>query len=430
LTELETVITATTSDLETTITQIGEQARAAARQLMAAPREVKDRALNLMAEALEAGRPALEEANQRDLDAGKEAGLTAALLDRLELTDKRIDGMIAGLREIAELDDPVGQTLETIERPNGLRIDKVRSPIGVIAIIYESRPNVTADAAALCLKSGNAVILRGGREAKHSNAVIADAMASALEKAGLPSAAIQLIRQVDRDAVRILVQLRGLVDLVIPRGGEGLIESVTRLAHVPVIKHYKGVCHTYVDKAANPAMAVSICENAKCQRPGVCNAMETLIVHEAIAPSFLPTIAKQLIARGVELRGDDRARALVAEMKAASEADWDEEYLDLILSVRVVPSLDEAIAHIARYGSGHSDAIVSDDEAACARFTAEVDSAATYVNASTRFTDGAEFGMGAEIGISTDKLHARGPMGLPELTSYRFIVHGQGQIRS
>jgi glutamate-5-semialdehyde dehydrogenase len=244
------VITATTSDLETTITQIGEQARAAARQLMAAPREVKDRALNLMAEALEAGRPALEEANQRDLDAGKEAGLTAALLDRLELTDKRIDGMIAGLREIAELDDPVGQTLETIERPNGLRIDKVRSPIGVIAIIYESRPNVTADAAALCLKSGNAVILRGGREAKHSNAVIADAMASALEKAGLPSAAIQLIRQVDRDAVRILVQLRGLVDLVIPRGGEGLIESVTRLAHVPVIKHYKGVCHTYVDASA------------------------------------------------------------------------------------------------------------------------------------------------------------------------------------
>jgi glutamate-5-semialdehyde dehydrogenase len=330
---------------------------------------------------------------------------------------------------VAALKDPVGAKISKWVRPNGLEIIKVRVPIGVIAIIYESRPNVTADAAVLCIKTSNAVILRGGSEAIHSNLAIAQALQAGGQKKGLPEHSIQLVETTDRDAVRELVQMEGRVDLAIPRGGEGLIRSVAEQARVPVIKHYKGVCYIYVDEAANPEMALSIVENAKCQRPGVCNAAEHVVVHEKIAPAFLPRLAEKLQGRKVELRGDDPARAIVSSMKAATEEDWSTEYLDLILGVKVAPTAEAAIAHINRHGSHHSDAIVTENEALGRKFTQEVDSATVYVNASTRFTDGGEFGMGAEIGISTDKLHARGPMGLEELTTYKFVILGKGQIR-
>jgi len=382
-----------------------------------------------MADALDARRTEIAEANRLDVEAGQAAALSPAMLDRLTLTPARIEGMISGLREVAALKDPVGETISRWIRPNGLEIIKQRVPIGVIGIIYESRPNVTVDTAALCLKTSNAVILRGGKESVHSNAILADILIEAGLKKGMPADAIQLIRTADHEAVRELVQLDGLVDLVIPRGGEALIRAVTEHARVPVIKHYKGVCHTYVDESADVAMAVAIAINAKCQRPGVCNAMETLLVHNAIAPTFLPAFAKRATECGVILRGDSAAREIVPSMQVATEEDWSTEYLDLRLSVRVVGSVREAVAHINTYGSRHSDAIIAEAENAQKVFTQEVDSATVYVNASTRFTDGGEFGMGAEIGISTDKLHARGPMGLEELTTYKYVVQGKGQVR-
>ena len=408
---------------------IGDRAKTASQELALLTARKKNTILQAMADELEARRKALISANQKDLEEGRNAGLSAALLDRLLLNDARIDGMIKGLREVADLKDPIGTRISRWIRPNGLEIVKRRVPIGVIGIIYESRPNVTADTSALCIKTSNAVILRGGKEAIYSNAAIAEALEEGGRKKGLPEYAIQLIRTTDRQAVTELVQMVGRVDLIIPRGGEALIQAVAEQAWVPVIKHCKGVCHTYVDASADVEMALRIVENAKCQRPGVCNAMETLLVHEAIAPSFLPRVAEVLGKAGVELRGDAASRAIVPSMKAAEEADWYEEYLDLILAVRVVPSVKAAIDHINHYGSAHSDAIVSEDAAAQKAFTQEVDSATVYVNASTRFTDGGEFGMGAEIGISTDKLHARGPMGLEELTTYKYVIYGKGQVR-
>ncbi len=409
--------------------EMGDRAVRAARELAGLTTRKKNSILEAMAEEMDSRRAEIHEENEKDLAAGKEAGLSAALLDRLELTDARIDAMIKGLRDVAVLKDPVGTKITRWMRPNGLEIVKTRVPIGVIAIIYESRPNVTADATALCFKTSNAVILRGGREAIHSNRVIADILQAGGARKGLPDHSIQLVTTTDRDAVRELVQMVGRVDLAIPRGGEGLINAVSTMARVPVIKHYKGICHTYIDDSAELEMAVQVAENAKCQRPGVCNAMETLLVHADIASTFLPQFAQRMQARGVELRGDEATRQVLPDIAAATDADWEAEYLDLILAIRVVGHVDEAIDHINTYGSHHSDAIVSETEAHQKRFTQRVDSATVYVNASTRFTDGAEFGMGAEIGISTDKLHARGPMGLEELTTYKFVVAGDGQIR-
>jgi glutamate-5-semialdehyde dehydrogenase len=408
---------------------IGDRAKTASRELALLTAKRKKTILQSMAEELEAQRKAIAAANAKDLEDARNAGLSSALLDRLALTEARLNGMIKGLRDVADLKDPIGARISRWIRPNGLEIVKRRVPIGVIGIIYESRPNVTADTAALCVKTSNAVILRGGKEAAHSNAAIADALIEGGLRKEMPAYAVQLIRTTNRDAVRELVQMTGRVDLVIPRGGEALIRAVTEQAWVPVIKHYKGVCHTFVDAGANLDMALEIAHNAKCQRPGVCNAMETLLVHEAVAAEFLPRVSEDLGSAGVELRGDAAARAIVPGMKEAGEDDWYAEYLDLILAVRVVPSVKAAIEHINRYGSAHSDAIVSDDEAAQNAFVQEVDASAVYVNASTRFTDGGEFGMGAEIGISTDKLHARGPMGLEELTTYKYVVHGKGQVR-
>lgn len=408
---------------------MGDRAVGAARALAQLSARRKNSILEAMATELDARRAALKEANARDMEAARAAGLSGAMLDRLLLTDSRIDAMIKGIRDVVGLKDPVGQKISKWLRPNGLEILKVRVPIGVIAIIYESRPNVTADSSILCIKTGNAVILRGGKEALHSNQAIADALQSGGKKKGLPDNAIQVIGTTDREAIRELVQLEGRVDLAIPRGGEGLIRAVTEHARVPVIKHYKGVCYVYVHASADPAMALKVIENAKCQRPGVCNAAEHVLVDQSIAVSFLPELAKALRARNVELRGDEGARAIVADMKAATDTDWDTEYLDLIMGVKVVPGLQAAIDHINRHGSHHSDAILAADAMAQREFTEQVDSATVYVNASTRFTDGAEFGLGAEIGISTDKLHARGPMGLEELTTYKYVIRGTGQIR-
>jgi len=408
---------------------MGVKAVHASRELAKLSTKKKNAILEAMADEIGLQKEAIKAANAKDLATGREAGLSAALLDRLTLTDSRIDGMVKGLREVAALKDPVGKKLSTIQRPNGLQIKKVRVPIGVIAIIFESRPNVTADAASLCFKTANAVILRGGKEAMHSNAAIAKALCDGGKKKKMPADAIQLVETTDRDAVRELAQMVGKIDLIMPRGGEGLIKAVTEMAWVPVIKHYKGVCHTFVDAKADIDMALAIAENAKCQRPGVCNAMETLLVHKEIADAFLPKMIARFKELGVELRGDKAVQKFDGDVKAATEADWYEEYLDLILAIRVVDSVDAAIEHINTYGSQHSDAIVTADKEAEKAFLAQVDSSSVYVNASTRFTDGAEFGMGAEIGISTDKLHARGPMGLEELTTYKYIIEGTGQIR-
>lgn len=408
---------------------MADQAVRASRALARLTSRKKNSILEGMADELDQRRAAIKEANQKDMEAGRQAGLTQALLDRLLLNDARIDAMIKGIRDIIILKDPVGEKISRWTRPNGLEIVKVRVPIGVIAIIYESRPNVTCDSSVLCFKTSNAVIMRGGKEAIHSNAAIAEALQAGGAKKGMPEHAIQLVATTDRDAIRELVQMVGKIDLAIPRGGEGLINAVTEHARIPVIKHYKGVCHVYVDEAANLDMALEITDNAKCQRPGVCNALETLLVHEKIAAEFLPRMAERLGAKKVELRGDEASRAIVPTMNVATEADWYAEYLDLILAVRVVKSLDEAITHIDTYGSHHSDSIISENEVHQKAFSQQVDSAAVYVNASTRFTDGSEFGMGAEIGISTDKLHARGPMGLEELTTYKYVIHGTGQIR-
>ncbi|HHT9138757.1 MAG TPA: glutamate-5-semialdehyde dehydrogenase [Candidatus Wunengus sp. YC60] len=416
-------------NIENYINQIVKNAKAASRIIASANTATKNTALNYIAEGIISSTATLKAENEKDVTAAQKAGLSEAIIDRLRLTDSRIKGMADGVRQIIGLTDPVGQLISGHTRPNGLQIQKVRVPIGVIVIIYESRPNVTADAAALCLKAGNAVILRGGKESIHSNIAINKILTSALEKAGLDSRCIQLIEIIEREAIDYLLTADQYVDVVIPRGGEALIRAVVEKSTIPVIKHYKGVCHTYVDEFANLRMAEEICFNAKVQRPATCNAMETMLVHEKIAPIFLPEIAKKLEGAGVEIRGCKNTCKILSNIKSADDEDFYNEYLDLVLNIKVVNSLDDAVDHMAKYGSNHSDAIVTDNVANALRFTKEVDSAAVYVNASTRFTDGYEFGMGAEIGISTDKLHARGPMGLEELTSYKFVVFGNGQLR-
>jgi glutamate-5-semialdehyde dehydrogenase len=382
-----------------------------------------------MAAAIRAATPEMLAANALDLAAGAEKGLSAAMLDRLRLDAARIEAMAAGIEQVATLPDPVGQVMDSWQRPNGIRIEQVRVPIGTIGIIYESRPNVTADAAVLCFKTGNATILRGGSEAIHSNRAIAAALQAGGSTAGLPDHAIQLIPFTDRESVAALAQMDRWLDLIIPRGGKGLIETVVSLARMPVIKHYDGICHLYVDSAADIQMAVNLTVDSKTQKCGVCNALETLLVHREVAPAFLPQIAAALHAKRVELRGCPATRAVLTDILPATEEDWSTEYLDLILSIKVVDSLDAAIAHINRYGSHHTDTIVTADTAAAERFLREVDSACVFHNVSTRFADGGEFGFGAEIGISTDKLHARGPMGLRELTSYQYRVRGDGQAK-
>ena len=422
------------------MTQLARQAKVASRQLGKLSTAEKNACLLAMADAIEANRQSIQKANALDMEAGVAAGLSSAMLDRLKLDDTRIVGMAKGLREVAALPDPVGRLLDDRTRPNGLRLQKIATPIGVIVIIYESRPNVTADAASLCFKSGNATILRGGKEAIHSNRAIARVMIEAAGKAlaTFPEHAIQVVPTTDREAVKELLALTQYVDLCMPRGGESLIRAVTECSKVPVIKHYKGVCHVYVDADADLAMAEEIVFNAKCQRPGVCNAMETLLVNKTVAPQFLRAIFKRLEQKKVELRVDEAALAILQPIAAgansvvrpATEQDFLTEYNDYILNVRVVDDVCQAIDHINQYGSAHSDSIVTRNELRARQFLSEVDSAAVYWNASTRFTDGGEFGMGAEIGISTDKIGARGPMGLDELTSYKWIGLGNGQIRS
>jgi glutamate-5-semialdehyde dehydrogenase len=405
------------------------RAKAASRSLGHVSTGKKNAALLGIAEALGRREKEVLEANAKDLRAGRDKGLAEAMLDRLALDAKRIGAMASALREVAALRDPVGEIIGGWKRPNGLEIRKVRVPLGVVGIIYESRPNVTIDATALCLKSGNAVILRGGSEAIHSNICLAGIAAEATEAAGLPKGCVEILESTDRAAAQHLMGLREYLDVLIPRGGAGLIRSVVEHAKVPVIETGKGNCHLYVDAAADLTMAVNIAVNAKCSRPSVCNAIETLLVHQAVAQEFLPRVAEALVARGVELRGDEAACRLLAGVKAASEEDWGTEYLALILAIKVVDDIDEAIAHINRYSTNHSEAIVTRDLAAVQQFLEEVDSCSVFVNASTRFCDGGEFGLGMEIGISNQKLHARGPMGLQELTSYKYIVSGAGQVR-
>jgi glutamate-5-semialdehyde dehydrogenase len=408
---------------------LAEAAKGAARELARLPGERKNGAIRAMAEGLLAAQAGILQANAKDVEAARAEGHPSAFLDRLTLDAKRLAGMAAGLRQIADLPDPVGEITGMWRRPNGLLVGRMRVPLGVIGIIYESRPGVTADTAGLCLKSANAVILRGGREALGSNAAIARVLREAAAAAGVPGAWIGLVDDPDRARVKELLGLHDLVDLIIPRGGAELVRLVRETSQIPVIAHDKGLCHTYVDASADLAMAEAIAFNAKVERPGVCNAMETLLVHAEVAPRFLPKLAARLGAAGVELRGCPATRRLVPEAVPASEADWDTEYLDLVLSVAVVASLDEALAHIARHGSGLAEAIVTQDHGRAMRFLREVDAGAVFVNASTRFTDGGEFGLGAEMGISTQKLHARGPMGLAELTCQKFIVFGDGQVR-
>ena len=415
-------------EIRESLEQMGSMAKAAARKLAVAAPEDKNRWLTAMADAVDADAELIMRANQTDMENAKAAGLSPAMLDRLRLDEKRIKGISDGLRHVVTLPDPVGRRLDSIRRPNGLDIEKVSVPIGVIAIIYEARPNVTVDATGLCLKAGNAVILRGGSEAIHSNLALAKSISDAGVKAGMPEGTIQMIPWTGHDAVSLMLKMNQYIDLVIPRGGERLIRAVVEQATMPVIKHYKGVCHIFVDADCDLDRACDIIENAKCQRPGVCNALETLLIHKDILNRFAPMLAKRLA--NVEFHADNAFRALVPQALPATEDDWYREYLDLKLAVRTVGSLDEAIAHINQYGSGHSDCILTTDDAHAEQFLNEVDSATVYANASTRFTDGGEFGFGAEIGISTDKLHARGPMGLVELTSYKYKVRGSGQIRA
>ncbi len=417
------------TEIETLVTDIARKAREASRKLAALSTEIKNRVLLETARRLREERTYLQTENEKDLAYAREKGLSAALIDRLTLSDKVIEGMARGLEEVAALPDPVGEVVKMWRRPNGLWVGRMRIPLGVIAMIYESRPNVTIDAAGLCFKSGNAVILRGGSEAINSNLALARIFQEALRSAGAPEEAVQVIPTTDRAAVNVLLTLDEYIDLIIPRGGEGLIRFVTENSRIPVLKHFKGVCHVYVDKHADLEMARRIAVNAKVQRPGVCNAMETLLVHREVAERFLPAVAEDFKAHGVELRGCPETRRLIPWAKEATEEDWDAEYLDLILAVRVVPSMDEALDHIARYGSNHTETIVTEDYQRAMRFLREVDASVVMVNASTRFNDGGELGLGAEIGISTTKLHAYGPMALEELTAMKFIVFGEGQIR-
>jgi glutamate-5-semialdehyde dehydrogenase len=414
--------------LRESIHQMGRQARTAAYCLAQLGADDKNRILRAMAAELRHRSAKVIEANHLDVSAAREKGVSGALLDRLKLDGPRVEAIAAAIEQVALLPDPVGQQMDLWERPNGIRIEQVRVPIGTIGIIYESRPNVTADAAVLCFKTGNATILRGGSEAIHSNRAIAEAIQEGGESTGLPPHAIQLVPFTDRESVGILAEMDQWLDLIIPRGGKGLIETVVSLARMPVIKHYDGVCHLYVDSQADLEMAVRLTVDAKTHKPGVCNALETLLVHEAIASEFLAKVADALIAKGVELRGCPRTASWIPVI-LATEEDWDTEYLDLILSIKVVASREEAVAHINLHGSHHSDCIVTDDSGAAERFLREVDSACAFHNVSTRFADGGEFGFGAEIGISTDKLHARGPMGLRELTSYQYRIRGEGQTR-
>lgn len=417
------------SQLQEVLLEQGRRARIAARFLATASTNLKNEALLAMADALEERSEDIVAANRTDLDQGRQQGLSSALLERLMLNEGRIHDMAEGLREIAALPDPVGEVLGMTRRPNGLEVGKIRTPLGVVGIIYESRPNVTADAAGLCLKAGNAILLRGGEEALNSNRVIARVISAAATRAGIPEGAIQLVDSDDREAVVFMMKMNGYLDVLIPRGGKGLKNAVMENATVPYIMTGMGNCHVYIDQYANLDKAAPIVFNAKVQRPSVCNAAETLLVHQQVAQNFLPAMIEKLVEAGVEIRGCERTRAIVNNIKAASAEDWATEFLDLILAVKVVDNLEEAIEHINQYGTGHSEAIVSENYTQVRHFMAAVDAAAVYANASTRFTDGNVFGFGAEMGISTQKLHARGPMGLQELTTTKFIIYGDGQIR-
>lgn len=421
--------------LEEQINDMGRKARQAARRLAILSQDQKNAILRAMADELVRRAPQIVEENAKDIAHAEKNGLSAAMIDRLRLNESRVAGIADGIRQVAGLPDPVGERIREWSRPNGLEISKVRTPIGVIGIIYESRPNVTSDAAVLCIKTGNAVILRGGSEAIHSNLAIAAALQAGGASAGLPADAVQLVPTTDRDAVRLLARMDKYVDMIVPRGGHALIEKVVEHARMPVIKHYHGVCHVYVDEKADLDMAVQIVINAKTQRPGVCNALETLLVHESVADKFLKNLAPVLRQKGVAVYADPAAFTALEKLEfepldPAKDDTWTMEYLDLILSVKVVKTLDEAVEHIEHYGSHHSDAIITREETTAQRFLAEVDSATVFWNASTRFNDGGEFGFGAEIGISTDKLHARGPMGLEELTTYKYLIRGDGQVRA
>lgn len=415
-------------DIQAYMQQLGQQARKAARVLVRATTAEKNQALLAMAEAIEQSAETLKAENAKDLENGKQNGLDAAMLDRLALTDAGIAGIAEGLRQVASLQDPVGEVTDMSYRPSGIQVGKMRVPLGVVGIIYESRPNVTADAAALCLKSGNAAILRGGSEAAYSNQALANCIQQGLKTAGLPETAVQVVATTDRAAVGELIAMPEYVDVIIPRGGKGLIERISQNARVPVIKHLDGICHVYIDDDADYDKAIRVAVNAKTHRYGVCNAMETLLVAESQAQKVLPELAKQYAEKGVELRGCDKTRAII-EAVAATDADWETEYLAPILSIRVVADADAAMDHIAQYSSGHTESIITENFSTSRRFLAEVDSSSVMVNASTRFADGFEYGLGAEIGISTDKFHARGPVGLEGLTSQKYIVLGDGTIR-
>jgi glutamate-5-semialdehyde dehydrogenase len=416
--------------METTIVNMAKAARAAATQMAKCASNQKNAVLLGMADEIEKNASRIKEANQKDLDRAIEMGLSSAMIDRLTVSDATISAMAKGLREVAVLNDPVGATSKAWLRPNGLEVTRMRIPLGVIGIIYESRPNVTIDAAGLCLKAGNAVILRGGSEALYSNQALADIIGQVLGDCGLPETAVQIVPVRDRKAVNILLNQEEFIDLIIPRGGEGLIRFVVEHSTIPVLKHYKGVCHVYVDEGADLNMAEEISFNAKVQRPGVCNAMETMLVHRSIAKEFLPQMAKLLTSAGVEIRGCPETYQILPDVLKAEQADWPEEYLDLILAVRVVEDMEQAISHISKYGSKHTESIVTRDYKRAKRFVRETDSSVVLVNASTRFNDGGELGLGAEIGISTSKLHAFGPMGVEELTTTKFVVFGDGQIRT
>ena len=417
-------------DIRTQVVEIAKNAKSAASVLARLSSDAKNRVLHDMAEELIRQTGLLMRENAKDIEKAKQMGLSEVMIDRLTLKESTIEGIAKGLREVAALPDPVGKVTSMWRRPNGLLVGRMRIPLGVIGIIYESRPNVTVDAAALCLKSGNAVILRGGSEAIHSNIAIAQILRSVLKKGAVPEEAIQVIPMTEREAVREMLQLEEYIDLIIPRGGEDLIRAVVNESKIPVIKHYKGVCHIFVDASADFDMAVAICMNAKTQRPGVCNAMETLLVHQDIAERFLPLVARHFKDAGVVLKGCDRTRQILPDSEKAKEDDWYREYLDLILSVRIVDTIDDAIAHIEKYGSLHTESIITSNYRNAQRFLGEVNSSTVLVNASTRFSDGFELGLGAEIGISTTKLHAFGPMGLEELTTTKFIIYGDGQVRT
>ncbi|MCK0165572.1 glutamate-5-semialdehyde dehydrogenase [Marinobacter sp. S6332] len=417
-------------DIAAYMAEVGQQARAAATLIARSTTDVRNRALLATAEALDAARRELAEANARDLASGQANGLDVAMLDRLELTPARVDAMIEGLRQVASLPDPIGVITDMTYRPSGIQVGKMRVPLGVIGIIYESRPNVTVEAASLCLKSGNATILRGGSESIHSNQAIALCLARGLAEAGLPESAVQVIKTTDRAAVGELITMPDYVDVIVPRGGKGLIERISRDASVPVIKHLDGVCHVYIDSHADPEKALNVAVNAKTHRYGTCNTMETLLVDAEIAADILPLLGDAFAKKGVELRGCEQTQAILTNITAATEADWSEEYLAPVLAIRVVGGLDGAIAHINRYSSQHTDSIITENYTRARRFITEVDSSSVMVNASTRFADGFEYGLGAEIGISTDKIHARGPVGLEGLTSQKYVVFGDGHIRN